>query len=204
MRTALVLLLAGCAATSPAPEPVLSNAVPKVGASKSALFVLRRGSLGPLVPSTMATPEAIQALVGSRYVVKQVDDDQVDVYLGDELLFYVIATDGDALFNVHCPSNKIAIEEHPDWIIGAPLTNVTPLDACECWGPHPMCFGTGDHVAIGFDVPCQGEANFDTEAERKALLGVPIQRAVWNPRPFGDANGGSSTAPRNKSILTPP
>jgi hypothetical protein len=205
MRTPVVLLLAGCATTSASSEPALSNAVPRPSTTSNALFVLRRNSLGPITPSTMATPDAIQNLLGSRYIVKQVDNDQVDVYLGDELVFYVIGTDDNALFNVHCPSNKIAIEEHPEWIIGAPLANEAPLDRCECWGPHPMCFGKGDHVAIGFDVPCQSESDFDTPGERKALRGVPIQRAVWNPRPFGDANDSSSSATRNsKSILTPP
>lgn len=203
MRTSVVLLLAGCATTSSTPEPVLSNAVPGTGTASGALFVIRAESLGPITPSTMATEDAIQELVGARYTVKKVDGDQIDVYLGDELLFYVIATDGNALFNVHCPSSKIAIEAHPDWIIGAPLTNAAPLDGCECWGPHPMCFAAGDHVAVGFDVPCRGEADFDTPGERKALIGVPIQRAVWNPRPFGEANGGSSP-PAAKSILTPP
>ena len=206
MRTLAVLLLAGCATVAPANEGVLSNAVPDAQSPSSALFVLRRDSLGPITPSTMATQEAIAQLLGSRFLVKQVDNDQVDVYLGDELLFYVIGSDDQTLFNVHCPSNKIAIEEHPEWIIGTPLSNEAPLDGCECWGPHPMCFAEGEHVAIGFEVPCQGEADFDTPAERKALRGVTIQRAVWNPRPFGDASGGSSSpATRSsKSILTPP
>jgi hypothetical protein len=201
----VVLLLAGCAATSGSPEPVLSNTVPGPTTATSTLFVIRPHSLGPITPSTMATQAAISELLGSRYVVKQVDNDQVDVYLGDELLFYVIGTDDNAVFNVHCPSNKIAIEEHPEWIIGAPLTNERPLDGCECWGPHPMCFATGDHVAIGFEVKCDGGADFDTPDERKALLGVRIQRAVWNPRPFGEVGADSSTgAPNSKSILTPP
>lgn len=181
---------------------MLSNAVPGSGAKSGALFSLEPSSIGPITGATPANQRAIQDVVGSRYQVKSVDDRGLEfhVFLGDELLFYVIPNDDGSLFNVHCTSNKVAITEHPEWIIGAPLTNELPLDTCECWGSHPMCFHTGDHVALGFQVGCD---NLETPAKRKALLGVPIQRAVWNPRAFGDGNGGATRAP-TRSILTPP
>ena len=181
---------------------MLSNAVPGSGGKSNALFVIEPSSLGPITGTTPANQRAIQDLVGSRYVVKGIDDRGMEyhVFLNDELLFYVIPNDDGSLFNVHCTSNKVAISDHPEWIIGSPLTNEQPIDTCECWGSHPMCFHAGEHVAVGFRVSCD---NLDTPAKRKSLLGVPIQRAVWNPRPFGDANGGS-TRGQTKSILTPP
>jgi hypothetical protein len=178
------LLLAGCAGVAPAPRAaVLSNAVPLAGSG--ALFQLGVESLGPIVPSTPVTEEALQALLGSHYTVKIVDrsGDEVHVSLRDELLFYVIPTEEGTLFNVHVVSPKIAIAEHPEWIIHSPFVNAEPLTACECWGQHPVCFRAGDHVAVAFEIDCGGLA---TPAERQQhLIGVPIQRAVWNPQPFG-------------------
>lgn len=202
MRMSVVLLLAGCATTTPAADPVLSNAVPGSGQKSNALFVMEPTSLGPLTATTPANQQAIQDLVGSRYVVKSIDDRGIEyhVFLGEELLFYVIPNDDGSLFNVHCTSSRVAIAEHPDWIIGSPLTNEKPIDTCECWGSHPMCFKTGEHVAVGFRVSCD---NLDTPAKRRSLLGVPIQRAVWNPAKFGEAGGGAART-TSKSILTPP
>jgi hypothetical protein len=204
MRTLAPLLLAGCATHAATNDSVLSNSVPGAGEQRGALFVIEPHAVGPITATARANRQAIQDLVGSRYVVKSIDDrgEELHVFLNDELLFYVIPNDDGSLFNVHCTSNKVAISEHPEWIIGAPLTSALPIDTCECWGAHPMCFKTGDHVAIGFVVPCD---NLDTPQQRKALVGVPIQRAVWNPRPFGDGNGGAAPSTRgSKSILTPP
>ena len=198
----LALALAGCASTASPPSPVLANATPH-GPSSGALFTLEPSSLGPIRIDTRATEEAIQAAVGSLYTVKTIDDrgNEVHVYLGEELLFYVIPNDDQTLFNVHCTSPKIAITEHPEWIIGAPFQNSTPLTACECWGTHPMCFRSGDHVAVGFAIACE---NLDSPAGRKALEGVRLQRAVWNPSPFGGPSSGTSSPPPSKSLLVPP
>ncbi len=202
MRTAVVLALAGCAGgTAAAPETTLSNSAP--GPRSGALFVLEPASLGPITPSTRATLDAIQDAVGSRFVVKGIDDHGMEfhVFLGEELLFYVIPNDDGTLFNVHCTSPKVAIAEHPEWVIGAPFEHTDVLTSCECWGTHPMCFRSGDHVAVGFKIACDG---LDSPAERKSLAGVPIQRAVWNPRPFGGGDGGATSPPPQKSILLPP
>lgn len=198
------LALAGCATTaSPSPTPVLANSTPRGSVSTGALFTIEPAALGPIRADTPATDEAIQAAVGSRYQVKSVDDRGIELHvlLGEELLFYVIPNDDGSLFNVHCTSPKVAIAEHPEWIIGAPFQNSAPLTACECWGTRPMCFRSGDHVAVGFQIACD---NLDSPAGRKALEGVRIQRAVWNPVPFGGPSSGTSSPPPSKSLLVPP
>jgi hypothetical protein len=200
MRMVLVLALGGCAAV--ASTDVISNGTPDAGVRR-AMFTLEPGALGPITETTRATEADIQAAVGSRYTVKTIDDhgNEVHVFLGEELLFYVIPNDDESLFNVHCTSPKIAITEHPEWIIGSPFQNSGALTACECWGSHPMCFRAGDHVAVGFKISCD---NLDSPAGRKKLEGVPIQRAVWNPQPFGGPSRGTSSPPPPKSLLVPP
>jgi len=188
--------LAACAPGRSAPgHAVLSNVVP-VPAARSALFNLEPGSLGPILPSTHATQVALEAVLGGRYRVERIDNHgfELHVFLGKELLFYVIPNDDGTLFNVHVVSSKIAITEHPQWVIGSPFTDEAPLTSCECWGRHPVCFHTGDHVAVAFEVDCD---RLGTPEERHVLHGVPIQRAVWNPKPFGggDAGDGHSTSP---------
>jgi hypothetical protein len=200
MRTVLVLALGGCAAV--ASTDVISNGTPDAGVRR-AVFTLEPGAIGPITEATRATADAIQAAVGSRFVVKPIDERGVElhVFLGEELLFYVIPNDDGSLFNVHCTSPKVAITEHPEWIIGSPFVNSEPLTACECWGSHPMCFRAGDHVAVGFQLSCD---NLDSPAARKALEGVRIQRAVWNPKPFGGPSSDTSSPPPPKSLLVPP
>jgi len=204
VRIVLALLVAGCGVSSVAPEPTLSN-VDARPAERRGLFELEPGALGPITESTRANQEAIQAAVGSRYMVKTIDDHgaELHVFLGDELLFYVIPNDDGSLFNVHCTSPRVAIIEHPEWVIGSAFVHSDVLDTCECWGAHPMCFRTGDHVAVGFTVPCD---NLDTPAKRHSLEGVAIQRAVWNPHPFGSPSppSSSSSSQQQKSLLLPP
>lgn len=184
----LVLVAAGsigaCGGTARAPVRTLSNEVP-VTVGRMALFELGRASFGPITPMTPATVEAVQRAVGSNVRVEAIDHrgTEIHAYLGDEHLFYVIPNDDGSLFNIHAVSPKITIAEHPDWTIGSPFTGADRLTRCECWGDHPMCFARGDHVAVGFVVSCNG---LETPRERRvALQGVPIQRAVWSPNPFG-------------------
>jgi hypothetical protein len=74
-----------------------------------------------------------------------------------------------------------------------PFTHPEILTFCECWGPHPMCWKRGDHVAVGFDRECAGLEN---EEGRAGLAGTPIQRAVWNPKAFGeDGKDSNSSSP---------
>lgn len=169
---------------------------------RMAMFELGKDAFGPITPMTRATVEEIQRAVGSSIRVKNVDrhGPEVHAYLGTELLFYVIPNQDGSVFNIHAVSPKITIVEHPSWVIGSPFTGSSALTKCECWGEHPMCFANGDHVALGFVVDCD---KLDTPVERRSLEGVPIQRAVWNPHPFGaavDASTPPATAKAPKSL----
>ena len=193
----LVVMLAGSlgacgGAVHPQPKQTLSNEVP-VPVGRMTVFELGKDSFGPITPMTPATQGALQQAVGTTVRVESVSRHgaELHAFLGTELLFYVIPNDDGSLFNIHAVSPKIAIVEHPDWVIGAPFTGADALTDCECWGEHPMCFARGDHVALGFVVEC---GNLKTQKERHALQGVPIQRAVWNPRAFG-AGVDPSTQP---------
>ncbi len=194
------LVLAGCAAAGATATPrteLLSNASPGPRGSGT-LFELGVDSLGPIVPSTLATEEALHELLGARYTVKPIDR-SLHVFVGDELLFYVIPNDDHTLFNVHVVSPKIAITEHPGWVIEAPFQGSESLTTCECWGRQPVCFRAGDHVGIAFEIECGG---LDSAAGRRALLvGVPIQRAIWSPRPFGAPPAPSMSSPPALSKL---
>src|SRR4051812_29003974 len=203
MRTALALAVAGCGASAHTPARTLSNATPATGEHRG-LFEMEPGSLGPITASTRADQEAVQSAVGSHYMVKTIDDHgpELHVFLGEELLFYVIPNDDGSLFNVHCTSPRVTIVEHPEWVIGGPFVHSEILDVCECWGTHPMCFRRGDHVAIGFSVSCD---NLDTPGKRHALEGVAIQRAVWNPHGYGATTASPATSSQpQRSLLVPP
>jgi hypothetical protein len=176
--------IAACGgAAPPPPKQVLSNEVP-VPVGRMSVFELGRDSFGPITAMTPATVEALRQALGASYRVQTVDrhGSELHAFLGTELLFYVIPNDDGSLFNIHAVSPKIAIVEHPDWVIGTPFTGADVLTDCECWGEHPMCFERGDHVAVGFVVACEG---VKTREGRRMLQGVPIQRAVWNPHAFG-------------------
>lgn len=199
MYRVLAVAIAGCAAGTASPSgKVISNAVPH--ARSGALFDIDVDALGPITGATPATTEALQALLGSRYIVTTVDNhgEELNVFLGDERLFYVIPNDDGTLFNVHVVSPKVAIGEYPEWVIGSPFHNTEPLTSCECWGSHPVCYHRGDHVAVAFQVACGG---LETPAQRKALEGVVIQRAVWSPHAFGGPD--ESMTPRSPSAEPP-
>lgn len=141
-------------------------------------------SLGPITATTPANAAALTALLAhDGYTVRPVDRNGVEfhVFLGEELLFYVIPNDDGSLFNVHAVSSKIGITEHPQWMIGAPFSGDAMLTNCECWGSQPVCYRAGDHVAVAFERSCDGLSD---ARERRVLAGVRIQRAIWSPQPF--------------------
>ncbi|MEO7095336.1 MAG: hypothetical protein ABI175_18915 [Polyangiales bacterium] len=179
----LALSVVGCGGAATPPARQLSNEVP-VTVGRMAVFELGRDSFGPITALTRATEESVRSTLGSRYRVEPVSrhGTEIHAFLGSELLFYVIPNSDGTLFNIHAVSPKISIVEHPDWVIGSPFQGADALTDCECWGEHPMCFQRGDHVAVGFVVDCD---DLKTKQARKKLQGVPIQRAVWNPREFG-------------------
>jgi hypothetical protein len=192
-------VLAACAAPQPASVEQPTLLPPSI-------FKIADGGVGPIDASTRANLTAVREIVGPQgYTVRPINDGGVElhVYDGKEHLFYVIPSDDGSLFNVHVVSGSIPITQHPEWVIGQPFVHSELLTFCEPWGPHPVCWRKGDHVALGFKI---GSDDLDTAEQRKSLEGTPIQRAVWSPKPFGDedddddSDGGiPSWIPRNDS-----
>jgi len=180
---ATMVVLVGCGGAPLAPAQ-LSNTTAAVPTGV-ARYTIGTTSLGPITAETPANLTDLRALVNKDgLTVRPVNRSGVELhtFLGDELLFYVIPNEDGTLFNVHVTSGKIKISQHPEWKIGEPFTGDHHLTHCECWGEHPMCFKKGDYVAVGFQRSCDG---LDSPANRKVLVGVNIQRAVWSPNPFG-------------------
>jgi hypothetical protein len=169
----------------------LSNSSAAPVAGSDAMFVIRDGSIGPITKQTPANLTALRELLGKDgYSVRPINRNGVElhVFLGDELLFYVIPNEDGTLFNVHAVSGKVAIAQHPQWRIGSAFAGDDLLTSCECWGTHPVCFKKGEHVGVAFERACDGLSD---ERMRKVLTGVRLQRAVWSPTAFGeDEDGG--------------
>ncbi|MFN0246553.1 MAG: hypothetical protein ACKV2T_06570 [Kofleriaceae bacterium] len=179
------VLLVGCGGP---PTPVVTHAPPK---PPPPLFSLKDTGVGPIDKNTPANLTALRTLVGPHgYAVRPINDGGVEYHVFDaaERLFYVIPNDDGSLFNVHVVSAAVPITQHPDWVVGKPLTNSAILTDCECWGTRPVCWKDGEHVALGFNVS-EGAAedcnSLDTAKARESLHRYPIQRAVWSPKPFG-------------------
>ena len=68
----------------------------------------------------------------------------------------------------------------------APGAYTGKLVACECWGDQPVCYKTGEHIAVSFKRACPGISDGDQHA-RAVLDGVTVQRMIWSPTPFGAA-----------------
>lgn len=180
----IVLACALVACAAPPPTPVEKPAPPP-----PSIFTIADSGVGPVGANTRANLTAVRRLVGPQgYTVRPINDGGVElhVYDGKEHLFYVIPNDDGSLFNVHVVSASIPITQHPEWVVGQPFSHSEILTYCECWGPHPVCWKHGDHVALGFKRDCDG---LDSATGREALVGTPIQRAVWSPKPFGEDEG---------------
>jgi hypothetical protein len=189
---AFTALIAGCGGGTSKPTTTQLSNTTSPKPSSSALFTITADSMGPITGKTPANLTAIRELVGKDgYDVRPVNNSGIElhVFLKDELLFRVIPNDDGSLFNVHVVSGKIEISPHPQWKIGAPFVGDDVLTTCECWGSHPVCFKTGEHVAVAFKRACDG---LDDERMRKVLAGVTVERAVWSPTPFGVEDSGSS------------
>ncbi len=190
---AILVVLVGCGGATPAPaQRSTTTATAPTGLAR---YTIGTTSLGPITAETPANLSDLRALLNKDgLTVRPVNRSGVELhaFLGEELVFYVIPNEEDgSLFNVHVTSGKIKIEQHPEWKIGEPFTGDQHLTHCECWGAHPMCFKAGDHVAVGFDRTCDG---LETAANRKVLVGVNIQRAVWSPTPFGADESADESA----------
>jgi hypothetical protein len=110
-----------------------------------------------------------------------------NVYKDGEKLLHVIPDDKGGIFSVHAVSSKVVAADRP-WKIGAKLSGMRALSMCKCWEEEiVVCFKAGDHLAVAFAREC-GWDSYTTDEERQDLIGVPIQRMLWSPRPFGDGS----------------
>ncbi len=190
---ALVVGCGGGGTTQSTTTQLSNNTSAKGPTSSSALFTITTDSMGPITGKTPANLTALRELLGKDgYEVRPVNNSGVEYHVSRnaELLFRVISNDDGSLFNVHVDSGKIEITQHPQWKIGAPFVGDDVLTTCECWGEHPVCFKTGEHVAVAFKRACDG---LDDARMRKVLAGVTVDHAVWSPTPFsaGYESGGS-------------
>ncbi len=172
----MLVVLAGCwrgAAPDPAPY------VPPPPPSELAISQVH---FGPIDAQSAATLTALRGLF-PRYIVKAINDGtlEYDVFDGDERLLFVVPTDDGHVFNVHATSARIGSDH--GWRVGKRFRGASRLSQCECWGENPTCWTDGEHVAVNFKRSCDDLS--DGEA-RKVLEGMPIQRVIWSPRPFGE------------------
>jgi hypothetical protein len=97
----------------------------------------------------------------------------------------VLPDDKGGIFSVHAVSPKIVTADRP-WKVGAKFNGVRSITTCKCSGEEiVVCFKLGDHVAVSFAREC-GWDSYSTDDDRQDLIGVPIQRVLWSPRPFGE------------------
>jgi hypothetical protein len=178
----IALALVGCAGpTAVAPPPAPAPPPPKG-------LALAARSVGPVTADTPANLVALREVLAG-YTVKpsnrgMFSDLHFEVWKGDELLFHVIPADDGSIFNIHVVSKTVDIANRP-WRVGARFTHASYITHCECWGQMPVCYRKGDHVAIAIEREC-GETGALSEESRRQFAGGPINRAVWNPKPFGD------------------
>jgi hypothetical protein len=176
MKPGLGVLVVAACGTRAAPVVIANTAKP------SARLAITAEGIGPVsVHDIYSLKSLIASLRGSGYTVDEVDNKGLEYHVssGDEELFYVIPDDNGGVFNVHATSPRIAIADHPDWHIGAPITSIDALSLCDCWGRHSVCFKSGEHVAIAFDEGCG-------VTDLRVLIGKPIRSAVWSPAPFAE------------------
>lgn len=117
-----------------------------------------------------------------------------NIYKDGEKLLHVMPDGHGGIFAVHAVSPKVATADRP-WKIGAKLNGVRALTTCKCWEEEVVvCFKVGDHVAVAFVREC-GYDSYTTDEERQDLIGTPIHRVLWSPKPFGEESnpfGGES------------
>ncbi|HTL38732.1 MAG TPA: hypothetical protein VL326_36625 [Kofleriaceae bacterium] len=186
MRVASLILLAGCYRSTGQPTASITNQTQ--GAEPAALTMTASG-VGPIDSTTKVTLTNLRAILVD-YEVKPVNDGslQYDIYRGGERLAYVVPDDQSGLvFNVHAVSSQVAVSGYP-WRVGRAFGDAAHLTNCECWGPNPTCYATGEHLAVNFNRNCDGLTSGDTSALRK-LNGELVQRVIWSPTAFSDDYG---------------
>ena len=175
---------ASCYTSVPAPAPV------PVPVEAAAAFTIRPASVGPITAKTPATLIALRAAllgyeVKPAHLVLGASTNRLgyNVYKDGEKLLHVIPDAAGGIFNVHALSPKVAIADRP-WKIGAKLNGVKSISTCKCWAEEVVvCFKAGDHVAVAFAREC-GYDSYETEEERQDLIGLPIHRLLWSPKPY--------------------
>lgn len=110
-----------------------------------------------------------------------------NVYKDGEKLLHVLPDGKGGIFSVHAVSPKVATADRP-WKVGAKFNGVRSITTCKCSGEEiVVCFRLGDQVAVSFAREC-GWDSYSTDDDRQDLIGVPIQRVLWSPRPFGESS----------------
>jgi hypothetical protein len=181
MRRVVLVVVAAC---QPAPAPTLSNKVP----APEVVLAITESAVGPIDRDAKATLASLRRLLVG-YEVRPVNDGslQYDVYAGSERLLFVVPDDDGSVFNVHAVSERVGVNGR-DWRVGRAFRDANRLTECECWGPNPTCWKSGEHVAVNFARECddvRGKRRRGDDGFR-VLDGHRIQRVIWSPRGFGD------------------
>lgn len=182
MRVASLILLAGCYRSTGQPTAIAN----KADQPEPAALLMTSHGVGPIDNTTKATLTGLRTLLVD-YEVKPVNDGslQYDIYRGGERLAYVVPDDQSGyVFNVHAVSARVAVSGHP-WRVGRAFGDAAHLTNCECWGPNPTCYATGEHLAVNFKRGCDDITGVDRSALH-VLDGEIVQRVIWSPTAFGE------------------
>lgn len=195
------LLLAGvlglsCYTSAPLAPPEL----PAPAGPQMALAI-RPAAIGPITAKTPGTLAGLRRAlpgydVAPAHLVLGPSTSRLGfhVYKDGEPLLHVLPDDAGAIASVHAVSRKVVAEGRP-WRMGAKLIGVRALTTCKCWEEEiVVCFRIGEHVAVSFARECDW-GSYATDDDRQDLIGAPIHRVLWSPRPFGEESnpyGGSS------------
>ena len=186
MRVAWLILLAGCYRSTPQSAPLANKTE---GTGGPALLTMTAHGVGPIDSTTKATLTNLRSIM-IGYEVKPINDGslQFDIFRGGERLAYVVPDDQSGyVFNVHAVSSSVEVNGHP-WRVGRAFGDAVHLTNCECWGPNPTCYATGDHLAVNFNRECNELTGSDPRVLRQ-LNGEIVQRVIWSPTAFGEENG---------------
>jgi hypothetical protein len=187
----LLLGMLGLSCYTSPPAPVAPDA-PQAPAAPQVALTIEPGAVGPITAKTPGNLIGLRrALPGYEvkpaHLVLGSSTNRLgfNVYKDGERLLFVIPDGSGGIFSVHAVSPKVATAGRP-WKSGAKLYGVRALSTCKCWEDEiVVCFKVGDHVAVSFARECTMDS-YSSEDERQDLIGVPIQRVLWSPRPFGE------------------
>jgi len=191
----LGVLGVSCYTSSGTPvETPAAPAGPAAAAAVAALMTIDQAAVGPITAKTPGNLIGLRrALAG--YEVKpahlaigpNANKLGFNVYKDGEKLLHVLPDPSGSIFSVHAVSSKVAAADRP-WRAGAKLSGVRALSTCKCWEDEiVVCFRVGEHVAVSFARECNWDS-YSTDDERQDLIGTPIHRVLWSPRPFGEGS----------------